>query len=73
MTFTRCWLISYHHAVIIDNTIYLSGVAGVDPKTNKLVEGGTVAETNQALLNMKQVLSVANSKMSNGKLMKNIK
>ncbi|PSN54053.1 Ribonuclease UK114, partial [Blattella germanica] len=55
----------YNQAVVIDNTIYLSGVVGVDPRTNKLVDGGTAAEAKQALLNMKQILSVANSKMGN--------
>jgi len=53
-------------AVVIDNTVYLSGVIGMDPSTNKLVAGDTVAQAKQALLNMKNILEAANSGFGNG-------
>ncbi|XP_069702083.1 2-iminobutanoate/2-iminopropanoate deaminase [Periplaneta americana] len=51
----------YNQAVVVDNTVYLSGVLGMDPKTNKLVEGGTVAEAKQAFINLKNILEASNS------------
>src|SRR5690242_4416137 len=43
-------------AVRVDQTLYLAGQIGVDPKTGKLVEGGIEAETKQTLENIKAVL-----------------
>ncbi|CAL7943671.1 unnamed protein product [Xylocopa violacea] len=51
----------YNQAVLVDRTLYLSGVLGVDIKTGKLVEGGTVAQARQALINMGHVLKEAGS------------
>lgn len=39
-------------------TLYLSGQVGISPLTGKLVEGGIVAETRQALENIKEVLEL---------------
>jgi enamine deaminase RidA (YjgF/YER057c/UK114 family) len=38
----------------------------MDPSTNKLVAGDTVAQANQAFLNMKNILEAANSGFGNG-------
>jgi 2-iminobutanoate/2-iminopropanoate deaminase len=47
----------YSHAVLADNFLFLSGQLGIDPKTNKLVEGGVEAEARQALANISFILS----------------
>lgn len=46
--------------------MYLSGILGIDVKTEKLVSGGTVAETRQALLNMGHILKEAGSNYNKG-------
>jgi 2-iminobutanoate/2-iminopropanoate deaminase len=43
-------------AVRYGNTLYLSGAVGVDPITDKLVEGGITAETRQTLQNIDATL-----------------
>jgi 2-iminobutanoate/2-iminopropanoate deaminase len=46
----------YSQAVKVGPTIWLTGVAGIDPKTNK-VAGKTIQEqTNQALMNCENIL-----------------
>lgn len=47
-------------AVLVNHTLYLSGVLGAD-KIGKLVEGGAVAEARQALTNMGHILKEAGS------------
>ncbi|XP_078038965.1 reactive intermediate imine deaminase A homolog UK114 [Augochlora pura] len=51
----------YNQAVLVNRTVYLSGVLGVDVKTQKLVEGGTAAEARQALINMGHILRESGS------------
>ncbi|XP_003699786.1 reactive intermediate imine deaminase A homolog UK114 [Megachile rotundata] len=51
----------YNQAVLVDRTLYLSGVLGLNVKTQKLVEGGAVAEARQALINMGHILKEAGS------------
>ncbi|XP_003729764.1 2-iminobutanoate/2-iminopropanoate deaminase isoform X1 [Strongylocentrotus purpuratus] len=46
----------YSQAVIAGNTMYLSGQIGLIPGTKNMIEGGIVAETEQALKNMGEVL-----------------
>jgi len=46
----------FSEAVTYRNIIYLSGQVGDIPNTDKLVEGGIVAETNQTMKNIKRVL-----------------
>ncbi|XP_076247551.1 reactive intermediate imine deaminase A homolog UK114 isoform X2 [Calliopsis andreniformis] len=48
-------------AVLVNHTLYLSGILGIDVKTGKLVEGDAAAETRQALINMGHVLKEAGS------------
>ncbi len=49
----------FSKAVKIGSMIYVSGTAGIDPKTNQLV-GSTIQEqTRQALLNCKNILRAA--------------
>ena len=37
----------YSTATLCGDTVYLSGMIGIDPKVNKLVEGGIEAEARQ--------------------------
>ena len=46
----------YSTATIAGETIYLSGMIGIDPATQKPVEGGTLAQAKQAFENIRTVL-----------------
>jgi 2-iminobutanoate/2-iminopropanoate deaminase len=49
----------YAQATRAGDTVYCSGQVGIDPATGKLVDGGIVAETRQALRNLGHVLAAA--------------
>lgn len=55
----------YNQAVVVDRTVYLSGVLGMDKDTNKLVPGGVVPEAVKALENIVNILAAAGSKIDN--------
>lgn len=55
----------YNQAVVVDRTVYLSGVVGLDKDTEKLVPGGIIPETIKALDNIKTLLHVTGSKIDN--------
>jgi 2-iminobutanoate/2-iminopropanoate deaminase len=55
----------YSHAVLAGNMLYTSGQVGIDPATNKLIEGDIKAETRQAMLNLKAILETANASFNN--------
>ncbi len=46
----------YSTAVIAGNTVYMSGMLGIDPAIGKLAEGGVEAEAKQSLANIVAVL-----------------
>ena len=46
----------YSTAVIYGDTIYMSGMIGVDPAVQKPVEGGTLAQAKQVFENIVTVL-----------------
>ena len=46
----------YSTATLAGETIYLSGMIGIDPATQKPVEGGTLAQAKQAFENIRTVL-----------------
>ncbi|MBP3427447.1 MAG: RidA family protein [Clostridia bacterium] len=46
----------YNTAVIYGDTIYLSGMIGIDPAVQKPVEGGTLAQAKQVFENLVTVL-----------------
>lgn len=46
-------------AVKSNDIIFTSGQIGQDPKTGALVEGGLVAQTHQALANLKSIVEAA--------------
>jgi 2-iminobutanoate/2-iminopropanoate deaminase len=47
-------------AILVGETLYVSGNTGGDPQTGKLVEGGLEAEMHQIFSNLKTVLGAAN-------------
>jgi 2-iminobutanoate/2-iminopropanoate deaminase len=55
----------YSHAVQAGNTLFTSGMVGIDPKTNELVAGDIKDETRQAMVNLKTILETAGASMSN--------
>lgn len=46
----------YNTAVICGETVYMSGMIGIDPEVQKPVEGGTLAQAAQIFENIKTVL-----------------
>jgi 2-iminobutanoate/2-iminopropanoate deaminase len=55
----------YSQAIKVDPTIYISGIVGIDPKTNEMA-GTTIQEqTRQALLNCENILQAAGAKLEN--------
>lgn len=49
----------YNQAVLIKDTLYISGQIPIDPATGKLIEGDIKAETKQCLENLKAILEAA--------------
>ncbi|XP_066992196.2 rutC family protein UK114 isoform X4 [Anabrus simplex] len=55
----------YNQAVRVDNTVYVSGVLGLNKDTMKLVDGGALEEAKQALINLGKILEAADSSYGN--------
>ena len=55
----------YNQAVLIENTLYISGQIPLDPKTGKLVEGDIKKETKQSMENLKAILEEAGMTFEN--------
>ncbi len=55
----------YSRAVWAGDILYLAGQLGIDPATNKLVEGGAGPETEQLMKGIVAVLGVAGLSMAN--------
>lgn len=53
----------YSQAMLIGNTLYISGQIGIDPSTGKLVEGSTAEQTKQAFENIKAILAAADMEL----------
>ncbi|WP_420399310.1 RidA family protein [Flagellimonas sp.] len=49
----------YNQAVLIKDTLYISGQIPIDPKTGNLVEGDIQKETQQSMENLKAILQEA--------------
>lgn len=50
----------YNQAVLVNNTLYLSGQIPLIPESMELVENDLIAETQQVMENLKAVLAAAN-------------
>tara|TARA_B100000287_G_C20586340_1_gene762396 strand:- start:455 stop:838 length:384 start_codon:yes stop_codon:yes gene_type:complete len=46
----------YNQAIAFDNFLFVSGQIPLDPKSEKLVESGIKDETNQVMVNIKEIL-----------------
>ena len=55
----------YNQAVLVNDTLYVSGQIGLNPKNMELVEGGVIEEAKQVMLNLKAVLAAANMTFEN--------
>jgi len=55
----------YNQAVMVNETVYLSGQIGFEPTTMDIVKGGVKAEARQALRNMGEVLKAAGGSFNN--------
>ncbi|KRT83656.1 hypothetical protein AMK59_3531 [Oryctes borbonicus] len=55
----------YNQAVVLDKTVYVSGVLGLNKDTMKLVDGGAAAEARQALQHLGHILEAAGSSYAN--------
>jgi 2-iminobutanoate/2-iminopropanoate deaminase len=49
----------YSQAIFADGWLFVSGQIGIDPRSGKMAEGGTVAEFRQALSNVKAIVEAA--------------
>jgi 2-iminobutanoate/2-iminopropanoate deaminase len=49
----------YNQAVLVGNTLYISGQIPMDPGSGKLVEGDIKKETKQSMENLKAILTEA--------------
>jgi len=49
----------YAQGVVVGNTLYVSGQIGIEPSTGRMVRGGVVPETEQALENLLAVIYAA--------------
>jgi len=52
-------------AILVGNTLYMSGATGGDPKTGQLVSGGFEAEMRQIMANLQTVLKAADMDLTN--------
>ena len=55
----------YSQAVLINNTLYVSGQIAINPVSNLLVISSIIEETKQVLENLKQVLTAAEMSLEN--------
>ena len=55
----------YSQAVCSGDLVFVSGQLGIDPKTGQMVEGGIKKQTQQALENIKAILSQESLTMAN--------
>ena len=55
----------YNQAILKDNTLYISGQIALDPVSMKLNNDSIEDETNQVMLNLKNILREANMNFTN--------
>jgi 2-iminobutanoate/2-iminopropanoate deaminase len=53
----------YNQGIRAGGFVFVAGEKGIDPKTNKMVPGGTGPETRQTLENIKAILEAAGSSL----------
>ena len=55
----------YNQAILIKDTLYISGQTPIDPSTGKLVEGDVKMEAEQCMQNLKAILNKAGMTFEN--------
>ncbi|CAH1773345.1 unnamed protein product [Owenia fusiformis] len=55
----------YNQAVMVDQTLYMSGQIGLEPTSGVMAEGGVEAEAHQVFKNMQAVLASVGGNFSN--------
>ena len=55
----------YNQAVLVDNTLYISGQIPIDPKSGMLIQGDIVHQTEQVMKNLEAVLKAAQMDFGN--------
>lgn len=55
----------YNQAILIKDTLYVSGQTPIDPSTGKLVEGDVKVEAEQCMQNLKAILKAADMTFEN--------
>lgn len=55
----------YNQAVLVDNTLYVSGQIAIDPVSGHMIQDNLVIETKQALENARAILQAADMDFSN--------
>lgn len=53
----------YNQGIRAGGFVFVAGEKGIDPLTNKMVSGGTAAETRQTLENVKAILEAAGTSL----------
>ena len=55
----------YNQAVLVKDTLYISGQTPIDPATGELVKGDVKVEANQCMQNLKAILEAADMNFEN--------
>ena len=55
----------YNQAILVKDTLYISGQTPIDPKTGKLVEGDVKVEAKQCMENLGAILKAADMTFEN--------
>src|SRR5260221_4796129 len=55
----------YSPAVVANGFVFTAGQVGIDPATGKLVEGDIVAQTTQAIKNVRALLEASGTELEN--------
>lgn len=55
----------YNQAILVNNTLYVSGQIAINPATNELISGNIEEETKQVMENLAAVLCAAGMHFSN--------
>src|ERR1700693_3516510 len=55
----------FSQAIRVGSTVYLSGIVGIDPRTNQLAGSMIPEQTRQALVNCKNILRAAGAELDN--------
>jgi 2-iminobutanoate/2-iminopropanoate deaminase len=54
----------YSQGILVDNTLYVQGVIALNPKTNKLIEGGIEVQTHRVFESIKAIIEKAGFTMA---------